>query len=75
MRRATRSEDDAALAPRRVVAALLAGFAALALVITAVGLSGIIAFAVAERGKEISIHAAPAHRALRIEPVRALRGG
>lgn len=49
---------DAALAPRRVVTALLAGFAMLALVTTAVGLAGIIAFSVAERRKEIGIRVA-----------------
>lgn len=56
--RTIREFRDAALAPRRTIALVLGAFAALALLITAVGVAGVIAFAVAEREREISIRIA-----------------
>ena len=53
-----RERLDAQLAPQRVAAALLGGFAILALVITAVGLYGVVAFSVGQRQHEIGIRMA-----------------
>lgn len=49
---------EASLAPRRFVLLILSAFATLALVMTAAGIYGLVAFSVAARGREISIRVA-----------------
>jgi ABC-type antimicrobial peptide transport system permease subunit len=49
---------SASLQPPRLTAALLAAFAALALVITAAGLAGVVAFSVNQRTQEFGIRMA-----------------
>jgi predicted permease len=49
---------NAVLTPQRVGAAILGGFAALAVILTAVGLYSVVAFSVAQRRREIGIRLA-----------------
>ncbi len=49
---------DLVLTPQRVAAAILGGFAFLALILTAVGLYSVVAFAVAQQRREIGIRIA-----------------
>jgi predicted permease len=48
----------AVLAPQRAAALLLAAFALLAIVLAAVGVAGVIGYAIAQRGRELSIRTA-----------------
>ena len=47
-----------ALTPQRVAAAILGGFALLALILTAIGLYSVVAFSVAQQKREIGIRLA-----------------
>jgi ABC-type antimicrobial peptide transport system permease subunit len=49
---------DLALTPQRVAGAILGGFALLALILTAVGLYGVVAFSVEQQKREIGIRIA-----------------
>ena len=49
---------DASLAPRRFLVALLAGFAAFALVLASLGIYAVVSYSVAHRRREIGIHVA-----------------
>jgi putative ABC transport system permease protein len=65
-----------ATSDRRVTLLLLGGFAALAVLLAAVGLYGVIAFAVAERRREFAVRlalGAPAGGVLRMVVGRAMR--
>jgi ABC-type antimicrobial peptide transport system permease subunit len=49
---------DDAIAPRRLITMLLAGFAVFSLVLAALGIFGLISYSVSQRGQEISIRMA-----------------